>query len=96
MASISKSSTALIDYEPAKSAAASSTAIVVASEPVVKKRTFNDLIMAGEHTKVNAAAATSAASPILCPPASALLRMLTRWRNACTCVRHHSSKDGTR
>jgi hypothetical protein len=64
MASISKSSTALIDYEPAKSAAASSTAIVVASEPVVKKRTFNDLIMAGEHTKVNAAAATSAASAL--------------------------------
>jgi wobble nucleotide-excising tRNase len=57
-----KSSTALIDY--AKSAAASSTAIVVASEPVVKKRTFNDLIMAGEHTKVNAAAATSAASAL--------------------------------
>ena len=67
MASISKSSTALMDYEPAKSAAASSTAIVVASEPVVKKRTFNDLIMAGEHTKVNAAAATSAASPIPLP-----------------------------
>lgn len=60
-------STALVDYEPKKSAAASSTAIVVASEPVVKKRTFNDLIMAGEHTKVNAAAATSAASPIRLP-----------------------------